>query len=111
MTTMRAARFPAASRALVLENVPVPAPGPGEVLVRVRACGICLSDVHLLDGTLPTSLPVVTPGHEAAGVLEHERARRGVEARRAHRRHGETVPFRRCGTPSVIHDAAGAPFR
>jgi D-arabinose 1-dehydrogenase-like Zn-dependent alcohol dehydrogenase len=67
---MRAARFHAASRALVLEDVPVPAPGPGEVLVRVRACGICLSDVHLLDGSLPTSLPVVTPGHEAAGVVE-----------------------------------------
>ena len=53
-----------------MEDVPVPAPGPGEVLVRVRACGICLSDVHLLDGTFPSALPVVTPGHEAAGVVE-----------------------------------------
>ncbi len=67
--TMQAARFDAASGRLRVEDVPVPEPAPGEVLVRVKACGICLSDVHLLDGTLPTSLPAVTPGHEAAGVV------------------------------------------
>jgi D-arabinose 1-dehydrogenase-like Zn-dependent alcohol dehydrogenase len=68
--TMRAARFDAATRQLQVEDVPVPSPGPGQVLVRVDACGICLSDVHLLDGTLPGPLPVVTPGHEAAGTIE-----------------------------------------
>lgn len=68
-TTMRAARFDAATRTLSVTDVPVPVPGPAEVLVEVRACGICLSDVHLLDGTLPGPLPVVTPGHEAAGVV------------------------------------------
>ena len=68
--TMRAARFDAATRQLAVQDVPVPDPGPGEVLVRVEACGICLSDVHLLDGTLPASLPVITPGHEAAGTIE-----------------------------------------
>lgn len=67
---MRAARFDRASRSLTVRDVPVPEPGPTEVLVRVRACGICLSDVHLLDGTLPTPLPEVTPGHEASGVVE-----------------------------------------
>lgn len=67
---MRAARFDAATRALEVMDVPVPVPAPTEVLVRVEACGICLSDVHLLDGTLPGPLPVVTPGHEAAGVVE-----------------------------------------
>src|SRR5947209_15165047 len=45
-------------------------PGPGEVLVRVQACGICLSDVHLIDGTLPSPLYRVTPGHEPAGVID-----------------------------------------
>lgn len=70
MSTMRAARFDARERTLRVEDVPVPAPGPTEVLVRVEACGICLSDVHLLDGSLPGPLPVVTPGHEAAGVIE-----------------------------------------
>ncbi|HVM28806.1 MAG TPA: zinc-binding dehydrogenase [Mycobacteriales bacterium] len=68
--TMRAARFDAATSVLSVEDVPVPEPGPGELLVRVEACGICLSDVHLIDGSLPGPLPVVTPGHEAAGVVE-----------------------------------------
>ena len=68
--TMRAARFDATSRRLEVVDVPIPVPRPTEVLIRVEACGICLSDVHLLDGTLPTSLPVVTPGHEVAGTVE-----------------------------------------
>lgn len=67
---MRAARFDQAARRLEVAEVPVPEPAPHEVLVRVQACGICLSDVHLIDGSLPGPLPVVTPGHEAAGVIE-----------------------------------------
>jgi len=67
--TMRAARFDAATRRLDVVDVPIPVPGPTEVLVRVEACGICLSDVHLLEGTLPGPLPVVTPGHESAGIV------------------------------------------
>lgn len=66
---MRAARFDATARTLSVVDVPIPEPGPGEVLVRVAACGICLSDVHLIDGSLPTPLPVVTPGHESAGTV------------------------------------------
>jgi D-arabinose 1-dehydrogenase-like Zn-dependent alcohol dehydrogenase len=68
--TMRAARFHAESGSLELRDVPVPEPGPGEVLVKVEACGICLSDVHLIDGTLPGPLAEVTPGHEATGVID-----------------------------------------
>ena len=67
---MRAARFDAGTRTLEVQDVPIPVPGPSEVLVKVEACGICLSDVHLLDGTLPAMLPQVTPGHEAAGTVE-----------------------------------------
>lgn len=67
---MRAARFEAATSTLAVADVPVPSPGRGEVLVKVMACGICLSDVHLIDGELPGPLPVVTPGHEAAGIVE-----------------------------------------
>ena len=68
--TMRAARFDAATRELTVADVPVPVPGANDVLVKVMACGICLSDVHLLDGTLPGPLAVVTPGHESSGVVE-----------------------------------------
>jgi D-arabinose 1-dehydrogenase-like Zn-dependent alcohol dehydrogenase len=67
---VRAAVFDSASRRLELEEVPDPEPGPAEVRVRVQACGICLSDVHLIDGTLATPLERVTPGHEPAGVIE-----------------------------------------
>lgn len=50
--------------------MPDPEPGQDQVRVRVQACGICLSDVHLIDGTLPTPLDRVTPGHEPAGVID-----------------------------------------
>lgn len=46
-----------------------PRPGPGEVLLRVRACGVCRTDLHLLDGDLPVREGVI-PGHEIVGVVE-----------------------------------------
>ena len=69
MTTMVAARFDAADRELKLAEIPVPEPGPLDVLVKVEACGICLSDVHLIDGSIPAIEPVVTPGHESFGTV------------------------------------------
>lgn len=67
--TMLAARYAAPSGRVDVAKVPIPEPGPLEVLVRVEACGICLSDVHLIDGSLPAMIEVVTPGHEAHGVI------------------------------------------
>ena len=67
--TMPVARFIEPNRPLELEDVPIPEPGPLEVVVRVEACGICLSDVHLIDGSLPAVTKPVTPGHEASGVI------------------------------------------
>ncbi|MFF2198791.1 alcohol dehydrogenase catalytic domain-containing protein, partial [Streptomyces sp. NPDC058157] len=72
MELMRAARLHVPSRTLTVEEVPVPSPGPGQVLVKVEAAGVCLSDVHLIDGTLtPLHLPgdTVTLGHEVAGTI------------------------------------------
>jgi len=66
---MRAARFDAEAKRLDVQDVPIPEPAPHEVLVRVQACGVCLSDVHLIDGSLPGPMPVITPGHEPAGVI------------------------------------------
>src|SRR5205085_492604 len=60
---------PAAGGRLLVEDVAIDAPGPEEVLVRVAACGLCHSDVHILDGALPARLPAVL-GHEAAGVVQ-----------------------------------------
>jgi D-arabinose 1-dehydrogenase-like Zn-dependent alcohol dehydrogenase len=66
---MRAARYHGPDEGLRVEDVPVPELGPLDVLVRVEACGICLSDVHLLDGTLPPEHVPITPGHEAFGTI------------------------------------------
>ncbi|HUO36690.1 MAG TPA: zinc-binding dehydrogenase [Mycobacterium sp.] len=68
-TTMRAERFYADTRTVVVEDVPIPRPGPGEVLVRVAFCGICHSDLSLINGTFPAQVPVVTQGHEASGTI------------------------------------------
>ncbi|TYK49669.1 zinc-dependent alcohol dehydrogenase family protein [Actinomadura decatromicini] len=46
-----------------------PSPGPGELLVRVLACGVCRTDLHVAEGDLPVHLPGVTPGHEIVGEV------------------------------------------
>lgn len=67
--TMRAQRFHADTNSIAVEYVPIPEPGPGEVLVKVEFCGICHSDLSLIDGTFPALLPEVTQGHEASGTI------------------------------------------
>ena len=52
------------------EEVPLPEIGPDDVLVRVKACGICGSDVHGMDGSTGRRIPPVIMGHEASGVIE-----------------------------------------
>ena len=68
-STMRAERFYADTKKVVLEDVPIPEPGPGEVLVKVAFCGICHSDLSLINGTFPAQAPVVIQGHEASGTI------------------------------------------
>ncbi len=70
--SMLAGRLHVRTRQFEVTEVPRPTPGPGQVLVEVRAAGICLSDVHLIDGQLsPLFLQgdEVTLGHEVAGVV------------------------------------------
>lgn len=55
--------------ALRPEEIPVREPGPGEVLVRVLACAVCRTDLHVVDGELPDPKLPLVPGHEAAGVV------------------------------------------
>ena len=52
---------------LVAEAVPDPRPGPGQLLLRVCACAVCRTDLHLVDGELPEPKPAVIPGHEIVG--------------------------------------------
>ncbi len=59
-------------------EVPVPQPKSGEVLVRVRACGVCRTDLHVIEGELPPRKSPVIPGHQVVGIVE----RQGENARR-----------------------------
>ena len=67
---MRAVRMTAVGRPLELQDVAPREPGPGEVLVRVRAAGICHSDAHYRGGLSPMGALPLTLGHEIAGVVE-----------------------------------------
>jgi len=67
---MRAARFYGPHKPLVLEDVAKPSPGTGEVLVKVRAAGICHTELHFLDGVLNLGVVPITLGHEIAGTIE-----------------------------------------
>lgn len=73
--TMRAMVLHAPGEPLRLEELPLPEPGPEEVRLRVRACAVCRTDLHVVDGDLPDpKLPLVL-GHEIVGVVEATGAR------------------------------------
>ncbi len=80
---------------LVFRDVPVPEPGEGEVLVRVRACGVCRTDLHVVEGELPPRKQPVIPGHQVVGTVE----RAGPHATRFHvgARVGVAWLHRTCG--------------
>ena len=67
---MRAARFYKVGEPLNIDTVPIPKLGPGDVLVDVKACGICGSDIHIVyEGVTPTAYSPITLGHEPSGVI------------------------------------------
>lgn len=55
---------------LDLAEAPVPEPGRGEVRVKVEACGVCRTDLHVIDQELPTHRPGVIPGHQVIGTVD-----------------------------------------
>jgi len=57
-------------RPLVMEEVEQPSPRAGEVLLRVKACGICRTDLHVVEGELDRKLSPVIPGHQVVGIVE-----------------------------------------
>jgi propanol-preferring alcohol dehydrogenase len=68
--TMKAAVVRSFGKPLAIEDVPIPTPGLGEVLVKVRACGVCHTDLHAASGDWPVKpTPPFIPGHEAAGIV------------------------------------------
>ncbi len=68
--TMRAMILEAPRTALRQVRLPVPQPEPGRLLIRVEACGVCRTDLHLIDGELPDPVLPVIPGHEVVGRVD-----------------------------------------
>ncbi len=67
---MKALLMNQAKEDLILGELPDPEPGEGEVVVQLKACGICGTDVHIVrEGTLPTAFTPIALGHEPAGVI------------------------------------------
>jgi propanol-preferring alcohol dehydrogenase len=66
---MHAMQLHAAAMPLRPNDVPVPEPGPGQVLVRIKACGVCRTDLHIVDGELTEPKLPLVPGHEIVGVV------------------------------------------
>src|SRR5271167_3067857 len=56
--------------ALLLEERPDPLPGPGQIRVRVEACAVCRTDLHVIDGELPDIRLPIVPGHEIVGIVD-----------------------------------------
>ena len=75
---MKAMRLHAPRSPLRADDVPVPVASDSQVLVRVHACGVCRTDLHLADGELPACRYPVTPGHEIVGTVVSTGARVGV---------------------------------
>jgi propanol-preferring alcohol dehydrogenase len=67
--TMRAMVLERAQQPLQLKEVKVPRPGPSQVLIRVTACGVCRTDLHIVDGELTEPKLPLIPGHEIAGAV------------------------------------------
>ena len=66
---MRAMILEAPGRPLREADVPMPEPGPGQVLIRVRACGLCRTDLHIVDGELKEPKLPLIPGHQIVGTV------------------------------------------
>jgi alcohol dehydrogenase, propanol-preferring len=66
---MRAAVLPSPGAPLEIREIALPQLQPGHTLLRVLACGVCRTDLHIVDGELPPRLPHVVPGHQIVGEV------------------------------------------
>src|SRR5437870_2534182 len=66
---MRAAVIEAANTQPRLIERPIPEPGPGQVLIKMSACGVCRTDLHVIDGELLQTRYPIVPGHQIVGTV------------------------------------------
>jgi alcohol dehydrogenase, propanol-preferring len=80
MQKMCVALFDSVGKPLRIDEVPIPRPGPGQVLIKVHACGVCHTDLHIIDGELShPKLPLIL-GHQIVGTVDET----GKQAKRFH---------------------------
>jgi propanol-preferring alcohol dehydrogenase len=96
--SMQAMEFDGASSVLRMVDRPLPIPGPGEIRVAVSACGVCRTDLHVVDGDISGRLPII-PGHEIVGRVDA--IGEGVE---------ELVLGSRVGVPWLGHSCGACPY-
>ena len=84
---------------LVCEERPLPAPGAGEIRLKTLACGVCRTDLHVVDGELPKPALPIVPGHEIVGVVDALGA--GVSG---------FAPGQRIGVPWLGHTCGHCPY-
>lgn len=87
---------PAESAPLQLEEIAAPEPGPGEVRLRVSACGVCRTDLHIVEGELAEHRSPLVPGHQTVGVVDA--LGDGVDPSLLGRRVGVAWLHQACGT-------------
>ena len=61
---------PVQEKPLKISDIPIPEPGPGQVLIKVKACGVCHTDLHTVEGDLPLPRLPLVPGHQVVGRIE-----------------------------------------
>ena len=71
----------AAGRRLTAVDLPVPVPGPCDLRIKVLACGVCRTDLHVVDGDLPEPPIPIVPGHEIVGIVEEAGREAGAIAK------------------------------
>jgi propanol-preferring alcohol dehydrogenase len=79
---MRAMTLPRAGAPLEVMERPVPEPGPHDLLIKVHACGVCRTDLHIVDGDLTGAAYPITPGHEVVGTVVDQGVKVGAEVER-----------------------------
>jgi propanol-preferring alcohol dehydrogenase len=97
--TMRVMALARPGAPLIEETRPLPAPGPNEIRLRVLACGVCRTDLHVVDGDLTKPKLPIVPGHEIVGIVEATGA--GVSG---------FAPGQRVGAPWLGHTCGHCPY-
>src|SRR5262245_51751947 len=99
MVSMRAMMLeqhaPAEKDPLRLVEIPLPEPGTGEVRIRIQACGLCRTDLHIAEGDLKLRKSPVIPGHQIVGIVDT--VGKGAKAIREGDRVGVAWVYSTCG--------------